>query len=290
MRGMIRPLGRHFAVGARALPAPLAAARAARLTLGALAALVLVAGCRVRHASEGHADIALYADRGAEEHCVGATESMFEWMGCRVTRVKALFINNEPLDEFRILCFPGGNMYEYAQDLSSEGKEKIRDFVRDGGGYIGICGGSYFAAERVFWQGEQLPMEPLALYPGISRGPIDEIAPAPERVMAEIYFDIHHPVTWGEPDTAWILYWMGPALLPDEGAEVDVLGRYDIGGDPAVLAFEYGEGRVFLIGAHPEFEEDSERDGYPASEEFRDRGSDWDLMKRAARWCEGLDE
>ncbi|MBC8416140.1 MAG: hypothetical protein H8E11_06895 [Candidatus Cloacimonetes bacterium] len=42
---------------------------------------------------------------------------------------------------------------------------------------------------------------------------------------------------------------------------------------------------MFIIGTHPEFEEDSERDGSPAVEKINDYGSDWNLMKKAVQWC-----
>jgi hypothetical protein len=54
-----------------------------------------------------------------------------------------------------------------------------------------------------------------------------------------------------------------------------------------MIAFGHGNGRVFLTGAHPEFEEDSDRDGADFCDHLDDRGSDWDLMKKAARWCLG---
>ena len=43
-------------------------------------------------------------------------------------------------------------------------------------------------------------------------------------------------------------------------------------------------GRVFLIGTHPEIEEDSDRDGVSTADELDERGSDWDLMKNATLW------
>ena len=50
------------------------------------------------------------------------------------------------------------------------------------------------------------------------------------------------------------------------------------------------QGRVFLTGPHPEWEEDSDRDGVDyvqpsVADRFDDQGSDWDLMRNAARWC-----
>lgn len=234
------------------------------------------------------ADIALYSDRGASETCVTATKKMFEWMGFRVEVVDAQYINGSSLAGFRIICFPGGDMYQYAQDITVSGKEKIREFISDGGGYIGICGGAYFTGERVFWQGAQLPMSPLAIFPGATHGPVDAIAPYPDCVMCRINItDADHPVTRLEPESAWILYCYGPELLPDDTADVDVLGVYDIGGQPAMIAFQYGSGHVFIVGTHPEIEEDSDRDGITFGDGFDDQGSDWELMRKAAHWCLG---
>ncbi len=86
---------------------------------------------------------------------------MFQWIGYTVSRLDADYINSESLDTFSILCVPGGDMYRYAQDISLLGKDNIRGFVSNGGGYIGICGGAYFAGEKVFWRGNQLSMTSL---------------------------------------------------------------------------------------------------------------------------------
>jgi glutamine amidotransferase-like uncharacterized protein len=230
--------------------------------------------------------VALYSDRGVWPQSVTAAERMFQWMGYDVARVDAEAVKDGALKSFRLLCVPGGNMYNYAQDLTATGVEKIKDFVRQGGGYVGICGGAYFAGERVFWQGSQLPMLSLGLFPGEARGAYDEIVPYPDSTMCLIIIaSTSHPIIQSEPDSLWILYFWGPALLPDDQAEVTVLGIYDAIEQPALLATEYGHGRVFLIGTHPEIEEDSARDGVADCDELEDQGTDWELMQRAIRWC-----
>ncbi|MCK4596377.1 hypothetical protein KAT73_06315 [candidate division WOR-3 bacterium] len=244
------------------------------------------------------ADIALYSDQGADEDCIQATEKMFEWMGYTVELIKAEYINEVGLDSFRMLCVPGGNMYQYAQDISLEGKEKIIDFIQSGGSYIGICGGGYFASEKVIWQEQQLPMTSLGIFPGTAKGPIDEIVPFPDQEVVKVNIvDSNHPITQSEQDTMWILYYWGPIFIPNEDAEVSILGRYDRGDYPAMIAFNCGRGRVFITGPHPEIEEDSDRDGvvfvdtvigdvtYRSEDELNDRGSDWEFMKKAAFWC-----
>jgi len=230
--------------------------------------------------------VALYSGPGTAEECVKATENMFRWIGCKVTMLGADSINDKSLRGYDILCIPGGNMYQYAQDISSSGKEKIRNYIRAGGSYIGICGGAYFASEKVIWQGSQLPMESLSLFSGTAEGVIDEIVPYPDYGMCRVdIVDSLHPVTRSEPDSIWILYYWGPALTPDLGCDATILADYEKVNLPAMLAFEYGDGRVFLVGVHPEFEEDSDRDGVTLADELDDRGSEWEMMKRAVLWC-----
>ena len=106
--------------------------------------------------------------------------------------------------------------------------------------------------------------------------------------MVEInLLDTLHPILQSVLDPSWIFYWVGPKFTPGNPSDVEILGEYDSGNSPAVLAFEYGSGRVFIIGTHPEFEEDSNRDGLPPDSALNDMGSDWELMENAALWCTG---
>jgi len=230
--------------------------------------------------------IGIYADDGASPGCVEPSEKMFEWMDCIVVLLYAEDVNNEPLDKIDVLVFPGGSSGPYSEDITAAGKEKIRKFVRDGGGYIGTCAGACFGSDTIIWLGTEYPEGNLGLFQGIADGPVNEIYPYPETGMCEInYMAPDHPITQGLGDTEWIYYWWGPKLIPYEGVDVDVIGTYAITDEPAMVAFEYGEGRVFLTGPHPEWEEDSDRDGYPPDDEHDDRGSDWPLMRNVTFWC-----
>lgn len=242
-------------------------------------------------------DIALYSGKGTWDKSVTASTKMFEWMDQSVKLVNAEYINNNSLDNFRIICFPGGDMYQYSQDISIEGKEKIRAFISNGGGYIGICGGAYFSAEKIIWQGNQLPMTSLNLFAGSAEGPIDGIVPYPQYGMCQVNIvDTTHVITRSMHTPQWILYYLGPVLKPSS-ADITILGKYNTVNQPAILAFEYGKGRVFVIGIHPEIEEDSDRDGvvftdtvrngitYLGEDKLNDCGSDWDLMNNVVSWC-----
>lgn len=243
--------------------------------------------------------IALYSEKGTWDKSVTALKNMFEWMNMPVTMIDADYVNNNALDSFKIICFPGGNMFQYSQNISSDGLDKIRKFIKNGGSYIGICGGAYFSAEKIVWQGNQLPMNTLGIFDGTAQGTIDEIVPYPQRDMCKVVItDTLHPIIKNIPRNQWILYYWGPVLKTDN-PENKVLGRYDAVGLPAVIAFKYGEGKVFITGTHPEMEEDSDRDGvvfpdtiinkihYYGEEQLDDMGSDWIMMKNAVDWLLG---
>lgn len=233
-------------------------------------------------------DVAIYAGAGTWDDSVHALEKMFNWMNYTVRPVTADYINNNGLAAFRILCIRGGSMYDYAQDISSKGKENIKNFVNNGGGYVGICGGAYFASERVVWRGSQMAITPLGLFQGSTIGPVNEIMPYPNYTMCKVNIVNHaHPITNSEGEFEWILYYWGPALIPNVNTNATILGNYNEGNRTAMLAFEQGDGKVFLIGTHPEIEEDSGRDGVSFGDEFNDQGSEWELMQKAVLWCLG---
>jgi glutamine amidotransferase-like uncharacterized protein len=233
--------------------------------------------------------VGLYAGGGAANECAQAARKMFEWMGYTVTRLDADMINQSKISHIDVVYFPGGSSGPYREDISAEGREKIRRLIHSGGCFIGTCAGALFAAERVVWEGETDPRPTLGLFPGTVEGPLPEIYTDPEYGMCQVNLE-PHPITAAEPDSAWILYYNGPFFSPNPDAEVDIVGRYEITNDPALVAFEYGRGRVFLTGPHPEWEEDDGRDGVSYFDRFSDQGSDWDLMLGATRWClRGID-
>lgn len=106
-----------------------------------------------------------------------------------------------------------------------------------------ICGGAYFAGEKVIWQGNQLPMIPLKLYSGTAMGPVNEIVAYPDFGMCKVNIvNATHPITQLESESLWVLYYWGPVLIPSKNTQVAILGRYEGGNQVAMLAFEYGRG------------------------------------------------
>lgn len=241
--------------------------------------------------------VAFYDGDGAWEYGKVVMTSFFEWMGCNITKICGDDIKNGCLDKFDVLYWPGGHYPAYWDEMGLEGKSKVQEFINDGGGYLGVCAGAYYACDYMVWMDDEDYPAPeykvegdelnLDLFPGVAYGPIFEIVerPDPGYAMTRINIIDHtHPITDSLPDYMQILYAGGPYFELYENANATILGTYNITGTPAITVYNYGEGRVFLIGPHAEVEEDSDRDGQEPILELSDEGSDWPLLLEAMKW------
>ncbi len=213
--------------------------------------------------------IGVYVDEGASSVCYIAAERMFQWMGFETERIYGVTINEGDIDHIDVFYFPGGNSALYDSYIDADGKQRLKDAIAAGRGYIGTCAGAAFAAHYL----DIAPVTVGAPVPGL------------DMEMCQVYLIQSHPMTEDLPACFWIMYVHSPYFEPDSGAAVDTIGFYNISGLPALVACEYGRGRVFLTGPHPEWEENSDRDGVSSYDNFDDVESDWPLMKNATRWC-----
>lgn len=115
----------------------------------------------------------------------------------------------------------------------------LKDFLREGGRYWGICGGGYIASAG--WEEANGFERALGLVEGKSVAWVEQ---APSRILT---------VTWqGEPRPMYYQY--GPAFDAPLGDGARVIATY---GDGRTAAFivPYGKGRIALVGPHPEADE-----------------------------------
>ncbi|WP_241844844.1 BPL-N domain-containing protein [Streptomyces silvensis] len=142
----------------------------------------------------------------------------------------------DALADAQLYVQPGGgaDLERTWRDLRGSANA-VRDWVRGGGSYLGLCFGAYLAGRNPGFD----------LLPGDTDGYID----LPDTT-------IHHqrdtvvPVTWR--DKKRHMYFQdGPAFLLDEDADADVLATYP-NGSAAVVVAPYGKGRVGVSGPHPE--------------------------------------
>ena len=228
-------------------------------------------------AEAGGIKLAVYLDKGIWDGTDVSIGRMLTGLKIPYSVMDKAGIVSGKLDGFDLLLMPGGDMWRYASYLGTNGMEKIESFVRNGGGYIGICGGAYFAAERIVWTGwareprRETGIAGLNLFAGTARGPMEDFAPTYNEPGCTVnIIGTDHPVAAGLPAIITPLYAHGPELLPAGGASVSVIGTTRRGNRTVLMALTHGAGGVFLTGLHPE--DDATR-------------VSWAVIANAVRWC-----
>jgi glutamine amidotransferase-like uncharacterized protein len=234
-------------------------------------------------------DGALGVTSEPRESSAAALYWMFRWMNATVKMVNSSMIKQGVLNDFQLIAVPGGYAYNYYLDLGISGANDIRDFVADGGVYWGSCAGAFYALDEFEWSeyGETTTQYyGLGLFPGRGVGPIIGIADWPNYAMTEVLINTTNALIdlSQEPSSHSIMYYGGP-YFETEGIEgITTLATYSYNDMPAMIAFEYVNGRVFLTGPHPEWEEDSFRDGSIWDNVLEENGSEWELCKKVCLW------
>lgn len=142
------------------------------------------------------------------------------------------------LEDVDFIVVPGGYTQQYMPALGEMGKEAIRNFIDEGGGYIGICAGVYIAPGRV-----EAPGRPEGL------GIVDIRNVRENGVGMRKIFLKQHSITEGLGKELRIYYQNGPEILAGKG--VEEVASYE-NGELAIVASQFGQGKVVLLSPHPE--------------------------------------
>ena len=224
--------------------------------------------------------IAVYEGEGAGPSCADLLEVLGKAKGkpdFEIVRMDALAIRGGKLSEVDVLIQPGGSGGKQGRTLESKGREAVREFVKEGGGFIGICAGAYLATNDYPWSldlidAKVIDREHWARGTGI--------------VTIELSLDAQKLFGIKEKNLQ-IFYGQGPLLgrresddplVPDY--ESLALYRTEIAkkgapegvmpGTSAIVRTQFEKGRVFCFSAHPE---KTDSLGY--------------LVEKAVRWAAG---
>lgn len=147
-----------------------------------------------------------------------------------------------------VLVMGGGYSSQQGEGLEEVGREAIREFVRNGGGYVGICAGAFFACQP---NGSR---KYLGLLPVDTKGNSGTVVT---------------PLEWsdspvGPAHTESAKFSGGPRLIPQDGTtSIHIWASYrenpSVGSKslplkdtPAVLSGKFGKGNVVVFGPHCE--------------------------------------
>ncbi|HEV7484178.1 MAG TPA: BPL-N domain-containing protein [Thermoanaerobaculia bacterium] len=176
----------------------------------------------------------LFNGTGTSLNDVAAIETLLE-----KSRISYSTANSAQLDEmsaarlrtYHLIIVPGGDFSRIGTGLKKDTAAKLRDAVRHGVNYLGICAGAFFAGRT--------PYNGLNLTCGVQFGFYSAEARGVRKMAVPIS---------GAGTLTLDQYWEDGPQLTGWGA---VVGRY-ADGTPAVVQGHFGDGWIILTGVHPE--------------------------------------
>ena len=156
------------------------------------------------------------------------------------------------IKQFDAIVFPGGGSGTFARTIGKDGAGQVEDFVKSGGGYVGVCAGAYLSLKR------DDPGPVLLNARSLSRigGSVDldmELTEEGRRILGDhsgvfkIHFQNGPALTYGSLDLPRI------TPLAYYRSEVVEKGRKNnMAGSMAMCMGDLGKGRVFVSSPHPE--------------------------------------
>ncbi len=201
--------------------------------------------------------IGVYLDKGAGPSGNNLLRVLEKLDQVTVTKLTAAHIRTHGLADIDLLIHPGGSGGEQGRNLQDHGRERIRDFVREGGGFIGICAGAYLATAHYPWSLNLLDakvVDSTHWKRGIGSVHI-EMTPIGQEILQV-----------GKPQYP-IHYANGPLLAPGQRPELEdyeALANFKseiatngaptgvMIGTTAIARGKFGQGRVICFSPHPE--------------------------------------
>lgn len=174
------------------------------------------------------------------------------------------------------LIMPGGADLPYLEKLTPEGNEYIKNYVSNGGLYIGFCAGAYYGSKEVIFSPntdlEVIGPRPLIFFNDTSYGPIlapyDYQSSAGARLAMVAFSSNEHttdilPIFYNgggtfvnasfTPNTTVNGYYTNTPLNLTQDPDYEFINEAILNnGAPAIIQTHYSKGRALLFGCHPE--------------------------------------
>ena len=188
------------------------------------------------------ASILLFNGRGTSRNDVAAVERVLRDANLDYATANSRQLggmNAARLRTYRLLIVPGGNFVEIGNGLTPAAVANVREAVRGGLNYLGICAGAFFAGNS--------PYNGLNLTAGVRFPFYAAEARGVRKTAVQIAIAGSAPIEQ---------YWEDGPQLTGWG---DVVAKF-ADGTPAVAQGKVGKGWMILLGTHPEAP-DSWREG-----------------------------
>ena len=201
--------------------------------------------------------VAIYQGPGAPESSAENVRRVVNLMpGATARIVTGEEVGSLDLTQFDVVVFPGGSGSGQAKGIGEVGLEKVREYVKNGGGYVGICAGAYLACTNFSW--------------GLGILNASTVSSKWMRGSGYVDFEVTHdgrPILGNVDGVYKVRYNNGPIIKPAARADLPTYRtlsffRTEVAENgapagimvdsPAQAAASYGKGRVFISSPHPE--------------------------------------
>lgn len=210
--------------------------------------------------AEGKKTIYIYNDEGVSNQSL--IHTMVTLKGLLSKRYKVTTINATQIQHkswvqnAALLVIPGGADLPYVDRLNGKGNSIIKGYIKDGGSFLGICAGAYYASSHVeFDKTGKLEVtgdRELKFFPGKAIGPVFQpfdykTSKGSRAVQVDIDIQAFNKQTLP-------LFYNGGGYFEnaDHFNNTRIIGTYK-NKFPAIIKINYGKGKVLLSGVHFEY-------------------------------------
>ncbi|ORZ22394.1 biotin-protein ligase [Absidia repens] len=212
-------------------------------------------------------NILIYTGEGASLNAIYQTYTTLKLIlghAHDIIKVDAHTLRTEPWeDTCSLLVLPGGRDLPYCNDLNGDINRRIKNYVFNGGIYLGLCAGAYYASSKIAFEvGTPLEVKgsrELAFYPGLCRGTMyPGFVYDSNRGARSVKVKLHQ-----QQEETVAMYYNGGGYFvePESFPQTTVVATYcdtnDDGASPsaaAIVLCKVGSGSALLSAVHPEYD------------------------------------
>jgi len=207
--------------------------------------------------SPGVVRVAVYEGTGVGRSIKELIAVLDTFTDIQYERITADEIREGQLAGYDVVVHPGGSGSKQGKALEEAGRKQVRAFVQGGGGFVGICAGSYLASSDYSWSLHVLDAKVIdRAHWARGHGDVQiRLTEAGKRLLE------------CDEDLQTILYYQGPLLAPADKPDVpdyEPLAIFEteiakngapegvMKGTTAIASGSFGKGRVVCFSPHPE--------------------------------------
>lgn len=181
----------------------------------------------------------VYNGAGTCYSCPNSAAASANLAGFKVVYVNQNLRDYSIFKKAQLYVQPGGKSGQASNEMGPAYRQAIRDFVADGGGYVGFCAGSFYASELV----GSTDVEGLGIIKAKTR--VWDLTGGAK--MVNIQWSLG-----GEFKRS--IYFHGGSYVDTTGVDDPNMKTIAVYPDGRIAGIQtdYGKGKVLIVGAHPE--------------------------------------